>query len=321
MSINYTTYDTVIVFFSGGKDSTAALLKLLDDGCPKHLIELWHHNVDGSKDEKPFMDWKCTASYCKAFAKAMGLPIYFSWREGGFRREMLRNNQATGKVYFQNELHAIQVTGGKGKPGTRLKFPQVSADLSTRWCSAYLKIDVGTAAIRNQARFTNSRTLVVTGERGQESPARAKYKVLEKDRAHSSTRHVDHYRPILDWTEDQVWAAIKAWSIRVHPAYYLGFGRVSCAFCIFGNANQFVSAFILEPEQGEEVIGYEQQFGTTIKRKQNLPQLMATGEMYEAIDGENVTLISSTNYNQEIFITYGEWTLPAGAYGESCGPI
>jgi hypothetical protein len=26
--------------------------------------------------------------------------------------------------------------------GTRLKFPQVSADLNVRWCSAYLKIDV-----------------------------------------------------------------------------------------------------------------------------------------------------------------------------------
>ena len=44
---------------------------------------------------------------------------------------------------------------------------------SVRWCSAYLKIDVGAAALRGQARFEGKRTLFVTGERAEESAARA----------------------------------------------------------------------------------------------------------------------------------------------------
>lgn len=318
MKLDYSTYDTVIVFFSGGKDSTAALLSILADGCPKEKIELWHHEVDGREDGF-LMDWKVTSSYCQAFGDAFGLPVYFSWREGGFKREMLRNNQATGKIFYEDQNHKIQSTGGKGKPGTRLKFPQVSADLSTRWCSAYLKIDVATAAIRNQARFTGKRTLVVSGERGQESSNRAKYAVLEPARSHSSTRHVDHYRPILSWTEEQVWTAIARYKIRVHPAYYLGFGRVSCAFCIFGNADQMLSAFLIQPEEGTMIGQYEDQFGVTIKRKKSFTDLLMEGTEYEAMAGNrNVNLIRNTYYNESIFMDH--WYQPAGAYGESCGP-
>src|SRR3546814_4213832 len=67
-----------------------------------------------------------------------------------------------------------RTAGGRGKEGKRGKLPQVSPDLSVRWCSAYLKIDVMAASIRNQGRFLGQRTLVVTGERAQESVARSK---------------------------------------------------------------------------------------------------------------------------------------------------
>ncbi len=41
------SYDHVIVAFSGGKDSLACLLHLLDLGVPRERIGLWHHDVDG----------------------------------------------------------------------------------------------------------------------------------------------------------------------------------------------------------------------------------------------------------------------------------
>ena len=37
-------YDKIIVLFSGGKDSLASLLYLLELGVPEDKIELWHHN-------------------------------------------------------------------------------------------------------------------------------------------------------------------------------------------------------------------------------------------------------------------------------------
>lgn len=38
-------YDAILVAFSGGKDSLACLLHLLDLGVDRSKIELWHHDV------------------------------------------------------------------------------------------------------------------------------------------------------------------------------------------------------------------------------------------------------------------------------------
>jgi 3'-phosphoadenosine 5'-phosphosulfate sulfotransferase (PAPS reductase)/FAD synthetase len=315
-------YDKYIVAFSGGKDSTACFLHLLDLGVPKHKIELWHHEIDGRGEQ--FMDWECTKSYCEAFAAHFDVPIYFSWKEGGFKREMLRNNAKTAPTSFEIPGGNIVTVGGtRGKDATRLKFPQVSPDLKVRWCSAYLKIDVMAAAIRNQDRFNGIKTLVLSGERGEESSARSKYAVLERDkgdgRGGKAKRHVDRWRPIRDWSESQVWKIIEKYSIRVHPAYYLGYNRVSCKWCIFGNKNQFATSYKISPEQGENIMQYEDTFGCTIKRNISLRNLISSGSAYTSLDPEMVK--AATSYNYTLSIIINQWFLPAGAYGESCGPV
>lgn len=157
------SYDHILVFTSGGKDSLACLLRLLEAGADARRIELHHHEVDGRG--APFMDWPVTGAYVAATADAFDVPLYRSWREGGFEREMLRHEAATARILFETP-HGVMGAGGAGRPGTRLAFPQVSADLSVRWCSPALKIDVGAAAIRNQDRFLGRRLLVVTPESG-----------------------------------------------------------------------------------------------------------------------------------------------------------
>lgn len=319
-------YDKVLVMFSGGKDSTALVLHLLECGVSKDKIELWHHDIDGRGGV--FMDWESTPAYCRAFADAFGIPIYFSWKDGGFEREMNRKDALTAPIFFEEPtaisgINIIRKVGGiNGKESTREKFPQVSPSLSVRWCSAYLKIDVGSAAIRNQDRFSGKRTLVLSGERGEESAARAKYPIFEPDRADCRAgrpkRHVDRWRPIRDWSEKSVWAIIWRHRVRVHPAYYLGWGRVSCKFCIFGNANQFASAFKISPEQGNKIAAYEANFGVTIKREIKLVDLVAKGTPYE-MEAAMIDLATSETYNESIIMEH--WYLPSGAFGESCGPI
>jgi hypothetical protein len=315
------SYDRYLVMFSGGKDSLASHLYLLEAGVDPSKIELWHHDVDGRGPL--FMDWESTPSYCRAYADAFRTPIYFSWKEGGFEREMNRENSLTAPIFFETP-DGIRSTGGKtGKPSTRRRFPQISPDLSVRWCSAYLKVDVGTAAIRGQERFNGKRTLVISGERGEESPARAKYAIFEADRADCRDnarlrRHVDRFRPLRDWSETQVWDIIRRFQVRVHPAYYLGFGRVSCKFCIFGNANQFASAFAISPDQGARVAAYEVDFGLTMQRKTSLVDLVAKGVPYK-MNQALIDLAVSEDYAEPIFVD--DWTLPAGAFGEKCGPV
>lgn len=45
--IDLSVYDRIVLSFSGGKDSIAMLLQLLDLGVERDRIELWHHDVDG----------------------------------------------------------------------------------------------------------------------------------------------------------------------------------------------------------------------------------------------------------------------------------
>ena len=74
------SYDRIVVAFSGGKDSVASLLTVLDAGVPPERIDVYHHDVDGNGPS--FMDWPSTTAYCRAVTRALGVPLY-SELEGG----------------------------------------------------------------------------------------------------------------------------------------------------------------------------------------------------------------------------------------------
>jgi 3'-phosphoadenosine 5'-phosphosulfate sulfotransferase (PAPS reductase)/FAD synthetase len=321
MTINPNDYDHIIVYFSGGKDSLACLLYLMEIGTDMSKVELWHHEIDG-REGSTLMDWPVTPAYCQAVADEFNLPIYFSWKVGGFEREMLRENSLTAPTKFETpEGEVKQVGGTRGRPNTRRKFPQVSADLKVRWCSAYLKIDIAATAIRNQERFDNSKTLVISGERAEESPSRAKYLEFEPDRSDNrdgkKARHVDRWRPVKMWSEAEIWAIIKRWKVNPHPAYHLGWGRVSCLHCIFGSPNQCASARIVDPNGFIEIATRETEFDHTIHRDENIIERAVRGTPYP-MSQLTIDWAMSTDWRGQIIVNY--WKLPAGAFGESCGP-
>lgn len=321
MKPDLASYDYVIVAFSGGKDSLACLLHLLELGVPRERVELWHHEVDG-REGSTLMDWRCTPAYCRAVAAAFRLPIYFSWKRGGFEREMLRTDEPTAPTCFETP-DGLRVGGGAGRPGTRGQFPQVSPDLSVRWCSAYLKIDPCALAIRNQSRFESRRTLVVTGERAEESSSRARYKALEPHRADNrrgrTPRHVDQWRPVHGWAERDVWEIIERHRVAPHPAYKLGWGRVSCAACIFGSPDQWASLRAVNPIQFGAVTAHEARSGKTIQRKLSVIQLADKGTPYAMAEAD-IRAALATTFDDPVILPPGAWKLPRGAFGESCGP-
>jgi len=323
MKIDLNSYDRIVAMYSGGKDSTAEVLHLLDLGVDPSKLELWHHLVDGQGPT--FMDWPVTGAYCRAFAQALGLPIYFSWKVDGFLGEMLRENALTKPTTFESPCGSCTVGGDRGKLSTRRMFPQQAADLKTRWCSAYCKIDPASAALRNQERFRDSRTLAVTGERAEESAARAKYKTFEPDRADLRNgkvkRHIDHWRPVHKWKEKKVWDILEGNNIIPHPAYRLGWGRLSCATCIFGSPNQWASYNAIAPDKVKRIAQYEDEFEHTINRTKTVREMVAEGTPYQAVADhpELVQISQGLTYDLPIIGT-GQWELPAGAFGESAGP-
>lgn len=321
---NLSDYDHIIVAMSGGKDSIACLLHVLDAGADRSKIELWHHDVDG-QEGSALMDWPATRQYVQKLAAAFNLPLYFSWKEGGFEKEMLRDGAPTARNHFETPTGLKSAGGNSSKTGTRLKFPQCSADLSVRWCSAYLKIDVASTAINNQDRFLNKRTLFVTGERAQESAARAKYKTFEPHRTdlrHSARRyrHVDHWRPIHAWMEEQVWDVIRRYGVVPHPAYSAGFGRVSCMNCIFMSHNQAATIHAHAPDRLNKLASYEKAFGCTIHRTLSVLERAAKGTPYEAATPEAMNACLSEDNDSPVLVPPAQWNMPSGAFGESCGP-
>lgn len=314
--IDLHSYDIYIVAFSGGKDGAACVLHLLEQGIKP---ELWHHDIDGRAET--FFDWPITPAYCDAFASALGLDIYHSWRVGGLAGELLKENDRTKPVRFETPDGVGQAGGLRGAIATRRRFPALAADLRTRWCSSIAKIDVMAAAIANQDRFKGKRTLVITGERAQESSSRARYATFEPHRSHApgkiAQRHVDHWRPVHSWTEDQVWEIMKRHSIEPHPCYHLGWGRASCQTCIFGSKDQWASIRAISPERFEAFAQLEVEFGHTLRNGTTLRELADAGTPYE-MDPGMVELALSTAYNRPIINT--QWKLPKGAFADSSGP-
>lgn len=311
-------YDRVLVAFSGGKDSLAALLHLLDVGVSPIRIELHHHEVDGAGDA--FMDWPVTPAYVAALAGHFGLPLYRSWREGGFRREMDRDGAPTAPVWFETPQGRLGRAGGAGPAGVRGRFPQVSADLSVRWCSPALKIDVLAAAIRGQARFDVGRTLVVTGERAEESPARARYRSFDRHRSHCVRREVDHWRPLLAWSAARVWDRISADAIRPHPAYSLGWSRLSCRCCIFGSPSQWATIRALYPAAFAAIAEREARSGRTIQRSASVVALADRGVPYPSALAQPELARLAGGARWTLPVIERPWRLPAGAFGEAAGP-
>jgi hypothetical protein len=101
----------ILVMFSGGKDSLALLLYVIEvmrslGLDPSEHVEAWHQSVDGrpphlggqtsetrgsgSDYENAKWDWPVTEDYCRAVCWHLRIPLYFGWREGGLQGMVLK---------------------------------------------------------------------------------------------------------------------------------------------------------------------------------------------------------------------------------------
>jgi hypothetical protein len=321
-------YRWIIVDLSGGKDSVAAFLhvreRMIAEGVPLDRLRLHHQCVDGAPGGDLLMTWPCEESYVRAFAEAFGVTLRLQWKEGGFEGEMLRDGTPTAPTYFET-ADGVQRAGGAGPGGTRLRFPQKGAPGQGRWCSPYMKKDVEARAVCNDPDYAEGPLLIVTGERREESKLRAVYPETEPHGTNRQSKRVDWWRPIIAWAESAVWSIIERFRVRPMAPYFLGFGRMSCALCIFGNADSWATVRFILPEQFERVAVYEAGFAMTIERGRTVREQADRGRVFQVVI-DNPHLVDLARSREaytaaDIILTADEpWVLPAGAYKATGGP-
>lgn len=383
-------YDLIVVLLSGGKDSVACYLKLLELGVPKEKMEFWHHDIDGGNPERR-MDWKCTHNYVKALSEAEGVILLPSWRVNGFFGELYRIGASEPIEWMEPETGEIkqcrlsqkylkcqkikeeatdQMEEELKKQGYRMKFPMKTADLSRRWCSAYLKIMVADTVMSNLSRLgelealggkrhkfpakggthqgrwcsgnlkaavqdsvtsnldktrQDIKILIVSGERRGESSGRAKYNEMEIHRTNADKkahRIVHQWRPVIDYSEKDVWEIMKRHRINPHPCYRAGWNRCSCAGCIFSTPTLFAGYRDLYPEEFEKLKQDEKILGFTLDNKYDLETFVGDAKscVYWGDKAAIHSLLTGEFKPEDIYVT-GDWLYPAGAFhGAEGGP-
>lgn len=183
------------VSVSGGKDSTATYLWAMDKYGPGGFLAVFAD----TGNEHPV-----TVNYIKNLHLMTGGP----------KVHIVRADVSRYTPEIKNPFLSLAVK--------KRRFPSVRA----RFCRQHLKeipIQRWVAEIRGDSGVT-----MLTGLRRAESRHRYLYPRRMYD------RHYDclHLRPIISWSEEQVFAFIRAHGIEPNPLYAEGLRRVGCWPCV-----------------------------------------------------------------------------------------
>lgn len=209
----------VAIGVSGGKDSQAAALATFE-----HLDAIGHrgprvliHADLGS------VEWHQSLPVCERLAAHLGVELIVVRRKaGGLLERWISRWESSVRRYINLET-------------VTLVLPWSTP--SMRFCTSELKTHIIAAELRR--RFKGQMIVNVTGVRRAESANRAKGSIASKD----ADGKAWSWRPISDWSIEQVFARVARSGLALHEAYTdFGMSRVSCRFCIMSNEADMVAA-------------------------------------------------------------------------------
>ena len=220
-----------------------------------------------------------------------------------------------------DQLGELERLGGK-----RHKFPAKGSTHQGRWCSGNLKAAVQDSVTSNLERTkSNVKVLVVSGERRGESKGRSRYNEMEIHRTNAekkSRRIVHQWRPVIDYSEKDVWEVLKRHKVNPHPCYRAGWNRCSCAMCIFSTPKLFAGIRELYPEEFELLKQDERILGFTLDNKCDLDTFVgdALSCVYHG-DKEAIRSLVTGEFTVDDIYVEDTWKYPAGAFhGAEGGP-
>ncbi|EPH3360579.1 phosphoadenosine phosphosulfate reductase family protein [Citrobacter freundii] len=238
---------------SGGKDSQAMLIKLLDV-IPKHQLVVVHASLGA-------VEWPGSLELARQQAMDAGLPFIVATARKTLMEMVARR--------FENR-------------------PEVPSwpSASTRQCTSDLKRGPIQREIRAYAKANGFKVIVnCLGLRAQESPGRAKKQMFRKNETDSNSVLTWYeWLPIHEIMTDEVFATIRESGQLPHYAYALGNERLSCVFCIMASRNDLRNGGRYHPELLEQYAALEALTGYTMHMNRiPIRELAADDEKQEHI--------------------------------------
>lgn len=132
-----------------------------------------------------------------------------------------------------------------------------------KWCSPELKVEMCAAELSRLRDETGDDCEVLLGIRRDESPERAD-EDLTPEREWSDAYDCEVWRPILDWTIQDVIAEHHRAGIPLNPLYLKGAERVGCWPCIHAGKAELRLIAETDPDRIERVAAIEQAIGQTM---------------------------------------------------------
>lgn len=209
-------------------------------------FDLYHVGVSGGKDSAATLLWTVN--------------------ESGWPREKIRATFCDTGNEHEFTYAYIRMLSERVFPIETIKPPLGFYELAkkkgrfpgpkSRFCTQQLKIFPSQRYLK-ELQQAGKNVLLLTGVRKAESPKRAELPAYGWDEYYAA--HV--YRPLLEWSLDEVWAMLAKYKIPRNPLYDLGCRRVGCLPCIMSNKHEIRMIAQRFPERIDRIRRLEHEVG------------------------------------------------------------
>lgn len=268
----------VVVSMSGGKDSTATYLYLLESGfiekCEKQGRRVIRVFADTGWELPETYDYveQLQNQFGKIHRVALWVPIagevcpqnfdhlhpLWATSRGGNNGFMDGDKAAMAKI--------VEARIGRYSPMLRLIIQRGYFPTSVRrWCTDYTKKEPIVSFLSKYDDPTNT-----IGVRAEESPSRAKFPAW----AWSDDYDCWVWRPIKHWTKSDVISIHNRFGIAPNPLYLQGSGagRVGCGPCVFSGKNDILWLSVNHPERIKIVEDIENMLAEISQEQEQTPK-------------------------------------------------
>lgn len=264
-----------ILSFSGGKDSTALYLLALKWGVKFRAVF-----ADTGHEHELTLEFINTLPEKTGGPKIEVIRADFSGRFEKKRKTMIEKWPEDG-VPQERIVRALELFHPTGNPFLDLcmlkgRFPSTRA----RFCTEELK----SLPMLFQVMFPALRNGPVVswqGVRAQESRNRAKLSRMEWGEGGSVI-----WRPIFNWTHEQVFGLHREMGVEPNPLYKLGMGRVGCMPCIMCQKSEVLTMAQRFPDHVDRLAEWEKIVSEVSKRGISTFFASDTAPMPEGYDPE-----------------------------------